>query len=182
MSYISTSKIDVFPSARRASKQVSARLFTEYSVSGIVNKLIDTDGFVITDYDSTSSTAAGEVFEFNIHGYYFKVESAQDIFDLFSNASSPAMAIYANIVLDESINNYVELLGQDDLNQNTNTSVYEGVQFTTWPIQPSQEHPTVYSLQLFARESVSYPWTVPSSSKVKFTSKSLELEIDGGEV
>ena len=65
MSYLRTENINVFPSAKRSNKQVSARLMTEASIVGIINKLIDREGFVITKREDVRLDHS---FEFNIFG------------------------------------------------------------------------------------------------------------------
>ena len=45
--------VQVFPSSRRVATQSSARMFSEKPVVDITNKLIDTDGFVISDNSSS---------------------------------------------------------------------------------------------------------------------------------
>ena len=65
MSYLNTQSINVFPSTKRSNKQVSARLMTEASIVGIINKLIDREGFVITKNEDIYPEHS---FEFNIFG------------------------------------------------------------------------------------------------------------------
>lgn len=170
--WLATNKILVFPSARRSYTQVSARLSSESSFVNIVNKLIDTDGFIITP-DATEelgSYVPTAPFEFNIHGYYFKVDQAADITDL---ASSSDTAIYGTISMDNT-GDYYELQGQDQSN------TYRGLKFTnTQPVAQSNEE--LYSLLLFKRENSSSSWYIPEESRLKFTHGFL-MKIDGGEI
>lgn len=173
---LSTANVDVFPSARRVRTQASARLFSESSFVNIVNKLIDTGGYVITpETDDNTATYIGfkpsEKFDFNIFGYYFTVEKASDITSL---AGSSDLNIYASIVLDVD-GNFAELTGQDD------NGVYEGLIFTS--TEPSNadvgEYQQVHSLLLFQRASTSTAWYIPSASRVKFT-YGFPSGVDGG--
>lgn len=173
---IGTSKIEVFPSARRVRTQASARLFSESSFVNIINKLIDTKGYVVTpETDDNTATYIGfkpiEKFDFNIFGYYFTVEKASDIISL---AGSSDLDIYASIVLDTD-GNFAELTGQDD------NGVYEGLIFTSTAPSDSDvgEYQKVYSLLLFQRASTSSAWYIPSSSRVKFT-YGFPSGVDGG--
>ena len=173
--YINTEDISVFPSTRRSHYQVSARLISEKSVSDIINKLIDTNGFVITpdttEQDTVDFTAP---FEFNIHGYYFSIASGQDLISMFSNPSVDDK-IYANIYLDTS-GNYIELKGQDvDVNS---IWVYQGVTFSDSDLT-EDSNPADYSLLLFVYDGTY--WQVPVESRVKFE-YNFALGVDGGEI
>jgi len=171
MPYINSDKIIVFPSTRRGANQQDARLLTEKSMAGIINQLIDLDGFIITPPEKISSTNS---FEFNIKGYYFKVNQLKDITDLFN--TSTALKIFGVITLDEG-NGYIELMGQDDTQGNTQTSIYKGVSFS----DTSSAAANTYSLQLLYRtSSSSTTWLVPENSRFKFISSSLNIDIDGG--
>lgn len=169
MAYISSDKIFVFPSTRRSKEQQTSRLFTEATIVSFINKLIDKDGFVIPQ-DASNPTAVNVnvPFEFNIHGYYFKVSKASDITGALSTASS----IYANIEIDDTITNYEELSGQD------NNSNYEGVEF-------SANDPTLgatYYLEILKKDGSD--WLVPTESLVKFNKQSTSHNtlIDCGEI
>ena len=81
--YLYTDNIQVFPSTRRGNLQVSARLMSEGTISNLIDQLLDTSGFVITDKKSNYLT--DEIFEFNIHGYYFYVDSAKYIINAINN-------------------------------------------------------------------------------------------------
>lgn len=180
---ITSDNIQVFPSTRRSSYQVSARLMSESSFTNIVNRLIDTDGFVITpdtdvatSQESHSTATAYDVFEFNVHGYYFKISDIREVFNSFTSAIS----IYAKIVLDtpsfDSI--YYELQGQDTNDGTTENPNYHyyGVEFTS--SLPSGSN--TYYLKLFERAGTSSAWTVPSDSRIKFR-YGLQ-SVDGGEI
>lgn len=72
MSNIASNLIEVFPSTKRTAEyQKSARQLSEKNLVSIINKLIDTDAFVITSPGTVTNLTMG--IEFNMHGYYFKV-------------------------------------------------------------------------------------------------------------
>ena len=175
--FVNSEAIYVFPSTRRVSRQLTARLMSETSITGLLNHFVDTDGYVITPftYDDEESPYL-KPFEFNIYGYYFKVQNANYILQQFPNATQ----IYAYIQLDKT-GNYYELMGQDaDVNS---VSVYQGVKFID---QNPSTAGVVYDkmLLLFERENSSASWYVPEWSTIRFISGfAFDIkEIDGGVV
>ena len=198
--YLATEDIYVFPSARRMNKQVSARLISEASLANIVNKLIETDGFVITpepepiegDADSQKYALMGFIpsnpFEFNVYGYYFNAVTAQKILNLFSGQSVDT--IYANIYLDStSVPNYVELKSSDSqINELDDGIYFKGLTFSDSDLTVQGSEPQAnYSLLLFSKESITVDgtttteWVVPIESRLKFI-YTIALGVDGGEI
>lgn len=93
--YLSSDKINVFPSTRRIySQDFSAKLMTELSIARSINMLMDTEGFVI-------SKNLGANFQINIHGYYFQIENSSYIISLFSGQTG-VTSIYASIIIETS--------------------------------------------------------------------------------
>lgn len=181
MGFLPSNSISVFPSARRMNKQVSARLISEASLANIVNKLIETDGFVITPEPEDSETGfiAQDPFEFNIHGYYFRADHANDITALADTGSTK---IYANIFLDTTTDiNYTELKAADSsINELDESSYFKGVEFSNDDPLPTAD----YSLLLFSKEQLSggnSGWIVPIESRLKFV-YTFALGVDGGEI
>lgn len=178
MAYLSSENVRVFPSTKRGSKQVTARLLSEQTISSIVNKFLDTDGFVITNEEDF---ALENPLEFNIHGYYFWVNNVQAIINSLPSTST---LIYANIILKEE-GNYLQLQGQDDETIDPTTSIvtasiYQGLNFTSQtPLQPQADE-EVHYLLLLKRDSSESDWYIPADSRYKFTKESLDIEIDGG--
>lgn len=176
--YVLSQNAYVFPSTRRASNQLTARLMSETSITGMINNFIDTDGYVITNFSQSQVGASGldDPFEFNIFGYYFKVDKARSICNLFQTSN----AIYAYIVLDKT-GDYYELMGQDD--DTSGSSYYQGVKFTD--VDPSTDG-TVYDkmLCIMAKPTGSSNWEVPENSKIRFISGfAFDIkEIDGGQI
>ena len=173
MSYISSDVIKVFPSTRRAAYQLSARQLSEARIAGIINQLIDSDGFVITSQENFGKKLP---FEFNIKGYYFRVNTLQDLVAMFSSATD----IYASIKLQQVPNTeYVELIGQDDEHKDVpdgEDGIYYGLQVTTNPLTGDN----LTSLHLLTL--VNDEWQIVTQSWTKFTGKSLDFIVDGGEI
>ena len=71
---LNKNNIHVFPVTNKPSEKQS-RLTTEYNITNIVNRLLDNKSFVIT-----SEVTSGEsALEFNIQGYYVKVDKISDL-------------------------------------------------------------------------------------------------------
>lgn len=171
IAYINTENISVFPSTRRDNKQVSARLISESSVVSMINKLIDTDGYVITPDNDEDIIEDSTMLEFNIHGYYFAIAQTSLLRSKFPSSNN----IYANIYLDE-VGNYIELQGQDF--DNNDVWEYRGVTFSDTDLTLASENPADYSLWLFTRDE-QQTWQVPLESRTKFTFD-VALGVDGG--
>ena len=65
MSNVASNQITVFPSTRRGTYQLSARQLSELRISGLINQLIDKEGFIITTEEDYSPESP---FEFNLKG------------------------------------------------------------------------------------------------------------------
>ena len=102
-----TSAVTVFPSSQRNTN--SSRLMTEQRIVGLVNNLLDVDGFIIGVGGTTDTV------EFNILGYYFSCNLSS-----IKSSMTDGDSIWAHIVVSGS-SPYKELQGQD-VNSN-----YEGV-------------------------------------------------------
>lgn len=163
VNYINSEEVTVFPSTRRSGYPMS-RMMSEANVVGIVNKFLDTDGFVITD---TFSTAAGSTLDFNINGYYFSIDTSSS--SSFNTIISGLSNVYAHITLEAvPSTDYIELIGQDD------NDVFNGL-----GIDDSSTGGT-YTLKLL--EKVNGSFVIPDNSKFKFRDISVDFVIDGGEV
>lgn len=178
MSYITSTGIDVFPSTRRSAFPTS-RLMSEENVVSIVNKFLDTDGFVISD----SFTDAG--LDFNIHGYYFHA-NYEDLNTAIEDINNPT-DVYAHIILTvnrntEDSRDYIELWGQD------NNDVFQGLTITENSNNPTDPNPPeagqqattkFYHLKILTKTE-NNEYIIPDESKFKFLEKSVDFEIDGG--
>lgn len=174
MSYLSSDNISVFPSTRRASFQVSARQMSELRIANIINQLIDMEGFIITSPEEFQKSGQKQ-FEFNIHGYYFKVSDVTKLLAQFSDQSD----IYAAIKLLEVGNDYVELVGQDDAHTELpdENNTYYGVNF----LPSSASGSDIYNLHLFTKNE-NNEWQIVVDSRYKFDASSLKFSIDGGKI
>lgn len=173
MSTVISENIAVFPSTRRAGSKPLARLMSEQALAGIVNKLINLEGFVISDFTEYEDTVP---LEFNLYGYYFKISNPITSLGLGSTFSSGA--VYAHIEIVTSIASdmleYEELFGQDDNGR------YTGLVIDSSPDYVAQHGGFVKTLKL-AELSNPNVWSVPEGSKVRFSKDSLDLSvIDGG--
>ena len=197
---INSSNIKIFPAARRTgSYDPFSRLMSESTVTSIINKLVDSDGFVVNSIEDTFSISDNDAIlgnwprtandtistvtvssdpaelDFNIFGYFIKLDS-NGVFELLDSLSSEN-DIYAHIVLDSTHlpdNNgpeYVQLIGTDD------EGVYTGVVFTNSD-NYSHDSDEVHTLHLLTKKNFSGTdwWVIPRSSVIKFYS------VDGGEI
>lgn len=171
MAFLRTEEVKVFPSTRRVNKQTSARLITEQSMVGLINQLVDSDGFVITT-EVPNPVSSTDLFEFNIHGYYFSVNFSS-LLTLGTNWDD----IWGVITLDTTTD-YIELVGQDtttDQNPDENSSYqYEGINFQS----SASTSANTYSLHLLTKSGST--WIIPADSRIKFVESSLDIDIDGG--
>ena len=156
MAYLNSEKIKIFPSAKRGVTKPYSRLTTEQSFVKIVNKLIDTDGFVI-NLDRNE-------LEFNIHGYYINADLTS-LTELFPSS----LNIYAKIKLVQVGDNF-ELDGVDDAIDEE----YKGVQFSDTSSTLADGE---YELKVLSRETASDNWIIPEESEFKFTNKSFNFDI-----
>lgn len=176
--YIQSDYILVFPSARRANKQVTARLVSEDRVAGLTYQLIDTAGYVTTEDVESGQSYDNIPISFNIHGYNFTIDKGSHLFDIMPQGS---LNIYANIYLDKT-SEYIELKGQDD--PITATPITEDTQFVFKGVSFSATKDTSadYSLLILKRMNINSSWYIPKLSRIKFKQPSLDIDIDGGEI
>ena len=156
MAYLNSENIKIFPSAKRGVTKPYSRLTTEQSFVRIVNKLIDTDGFVI-NLDRNE-------LEFNIHGYYINADLTS-LTELFPSS----LNIYAKIKLVQ-VGDNLELDGVDDATDEE----YKGVEFSSTSSTLADGE---YELKVLSRETTSDNWIIPEESEFKFTNKSFNFDI-----
>lgn len=171
--YADSTNIVVFPTTKRELNDRKSRLLTEQNLVDIVNRLLDVKSFVITkNFVYTDS------FEFNIHGYFFKIANIGSLVDLIVNSEitnglvlNDNSCIYANIHTFVT-GDYEELYGHDD------NGSYDGVVFTmNNPLSNTDKWLKI--LQYSTRLS---EWVVPGESYAKFNGMSLMSPIDCGEI
>jgi len=200
---IKSTQIRVFPTVHRNMKvsgDIYSRHTSEDFLTSIVNRLIDEDGFVITVKDDFHNTSP---FRFNIHGYYFNVETLDDIIDSFDHPvdeeGNPLPAIeggsvlYAYIKTKDMGGNWKELLGNDESSV-VNEPPIESYTYTGLVITdtPPIESDDLYFLPILIKSvegaDPEYNWNktgwyVPSESYIKFNGPSFKLDrIDGGDM
>lgn len=174
MSYISDSKIFVFPSVQRTNKPESRNL-SESNLTTMFRSLVSSDStFVINEGNVDSAT----VFEFLIKGYYFKITDSS-IGSLFSSLygtlpSSGSINLYATITVT-STSGFDEIVGADSDNK------YQGVVFESSPTTGTGKHSLLLatgSVSVVGGQSVA-SWSVPKSSNRRYNGSSVYGVIDG---
>ena len=198
---LDSNRVNAYPSTKRASVN---KLLTENSVTRIINRLIDSDSYVITNglegVDYTQDIPVGiwsnneADFEFVVHGYYFSISKENDASGLmylinktgFNFSDNNPHTLYGRIFIDKDDPDYPELYGQEDIR-----GQYEGIVFyidSEEPNYPDPGNPIKYDfydiplVSYQANDSGSeYTTCVPLSSLFKFNSKSI-ANIDGGEI
>ena len=173
MSTINSDNITVFPSTRRAGSKPLSRLMSEQAWAGIVNKLIDLEGFVISD----SSTITDDTpLEFNLFGYYFRILNPVTSLGLGTTFTSGSVYAHIELVTSTASDNlqYEELFGQDDNGKYTGLVINNSLNY-------SPQHQGIVKTLKVAELSSSNSWVVPDDSKIRFSKDSLDLSvIDGG--
>lgn len=178
MPYINSNSINVFPCANRGTAyNLQSRLTSEYNLTNIINQLIDTDSFVISNNLSNGLS-------FNIHGYYFNVSNYQDI----TNLDSSWTDVYAQITIAHNelesglVFDELTVNGTEDVSTNLDAdTTFTGVAFTSTKPAEAQNH---YFLHILHRDSTSSDWYIPPESTVKFVTNSTRcsIKIDDGEL
>lgn len=194
---LSSNSVHVFPTTKRTMADKRSKLLSESNLTNIVNMLLDRESFVISNKFSieaqnqsnsvrlTSDTSM----EFNILGYYFKIDSIQELLnELFNYTSMRASSqdghiyVYANISTVK-VGEYTELYGTDDIINNE--SKYGGVLFSF--TGNTAEGGVTDNFLKILEILVDYPdrdyciVTVPVESLVKFDGRSIG-PIDLGEI
>lgn len=194
--YLESSVVNNFPSTKRA--QVN-KLMTENSVTRLINRLIDVNGYVITSEISLPDNFPCDIpvgqwgadgvtrpFEFSLRGYYFCVEPQESgspltginyLINSITEETPGADNIYAIIGIDYTNKDYPELSGQVE---EENTGKYKGVQFSATD-SSSLENPDAVKYSMLLATKVDGNWVVPFESINKFDTRSIK-DIDGGEM
>ena len=206
----SSNNIQVFPCGGRAPWfDMGSRVTSEYSLTSIINKLIDRDAFCITN----AWQGSGD-FLFNIKGYIFSVTAVElkKIIDTIKENSGGTLPgeIYAHVAISQSTvdgNKYGKLLPIDEDNifissdsRQTSSddsyimdkdSLFRGVMFTNNDevadiASLSNADYNIYTLKLLQNITTNgdnYTATVPDESKIKFitdTEHNRSVIIDDG--
>ena len=168
MAFLNKNNIHVFPVTNKPSEKQS-RLTTEYNITNIVNRLLDTKSFIITSGAVTAESAL----EFNIQGYYVKVDMIRDL-----GTPTTASDCYAFIKIKEASvtageQTFIELDGgENDSNE------YTGVSFS-WVNAKPETGADEYALHLLHYDGTNY--TIPRASKIRFNQYAIN-KIDDGDL
>lgn len=167
MAVIDKNNIHIFPVTNKPSEKQS-RLTTEYNITNIVNRLLDTKSFVITSGAVTAESAL----EFNIQGYYVKVDK---ISYLGPVANSDC---YAFIKIKEASDTageqtFIELDGGEN-----DSNKYTGVSFS-WENKKPTPKTGEYALHILHYDGTNY--TIPRASKIRFNQYAIN-KIDDGDL
>ena len=205
MANLSSDRVNSFPSTKRASVN---KLMTENSVTRLINRLIDVNGFIITtglkDVDFLHDIPIGRWsapeardFEFVIRGYYFSISAQDNISGLsylltatnFNPTDEQEHTLYARIYIDKTDKNFPELFGQDELDGQE--GVYNALIFYIDDNEPDipdgldDGEYEIYSLPIvkYKQQENKGGWDryIPLTSLYKFSSISIS-NIDGGEI
>jgi hypothetical protein len=171
--YADSTNIVVFPTTKREFGDRKSRLLTEQNLVDIVNRILDVKSFVITKNFVYNSS-----FEFNIYGYFFKVDNIGSLVDLIVDSETTNgieindnSCIYANIHTIVT-GDYEELYGSD------NNGSYDGVVFTmNNPLSNTEKW-----LKILKYSTEYGKWIVPVESYAKFSGRSITSPIDCGEM
>lgn len=155
-SYNYYSNVNSFPTTKMESVN---KLITENSLTRLINRLLDIDGFIITDglseadtgsignggehlkinsnLDANSIAFKNDLFEFVIRGYYFSIDfsTIKNEMDSYINHHQPisnSIGLYARIFIDNTNPNYPELVGQTAYEDDPESFIegqHYGVQF-----------------------------------------------------
>lgn len=196
MSYLNSNKVRVFPTAQRETFDPAAKFTTEYNLASLINKLLDTKAFVLSDnayLDQNDSDILTKL-EFNIMGYYFFIENV-DLSNLdgyggtnkFLNATikineaqynaAKSIGVDGNEVTS-SLNNWWQLSGSDDIIANTSSYEYKGIE-VAWSSTSSfnseiddnitsstSDNVVTYTFTILEKTESSY--MIPQESKIRF--------------
>ena len=174
--YLASDTIKVYPTALRGGTDYTpgqtvydpeSRLGTEFNLTSAVNRLTLDGSFVIRK--------TGNVLEFSIHGYYFKVTSVSTLTN--HQQLSSGTSIYATIRLEElAQQNYrlLSLVSVEDgtsINLDTQADGFVGVAFTN-----TDEGDNVSTFSLEILRKVSGSWVVPDTSLLRFDAEDVMID------
>lgn len=151
--YISSNKIEIFPSSIARPDFPYARILTEDHILDMIRSVAPSDKYVLTE-TYTDSTPL----EFVIHGYYVKVDASASSKHNFGGKN-----VYAHIFIDTLSPTHPQLFGKD-----TGTS-FEGVTFSdtetvTAPEALGNDY-ELYTLHLLTRNSTTDTFRIPMTSR-----------------
>lgn len=125
----------VFPSTKMASVN---KLITEGSLTRLINKLLDTDSYIIPpinvdaapQYEIVNNETClilpetngyTENLEFMLHGYYFNLGPIVSLINNYPEELNGEYRLSAQIFIDNTVKDYPELFGETDIVQSYQT-------------------------------------------------------------
>lgn len=165
-SYLNSSSVTVFPSAKRAAQSdsyKSSRLLGEKTTTNILQHIARYPSYVLSNEFSVNS-----LFEFILGGYYFGIVLSSTDLSTYQSAN----AIYATISLDTTDDDFPELEGVD-----TDLGAYTGLKLNDGTATGS------YSLKILSKDTAG-TWVIPKNSKHRLAYENINILesdiIDGG--
>ena len=175
MSYLVSNEINLYPTALRGGTDISGQVFdpesrlgTEFNLTNPVNR-ITIDGSFVISY-------SGNILEFSVHGYYFRVKSVSSLISGFTSDTK----IFANIRIKELAQDNYKLKSlvcyEDGSSTNLDvdnggTSEFKGVSFTN---TAQGDNINTFSLEVLRK--VNGSWVVPETSLLKIDTKSIMVD------
>lgn len=154
MSYIKSSKIEVFPVAKQRHESApGTRIFTEKNISNLSRQLLSEDkpGYIISCKSNEENNNAFDI-SFNLYGYYFNIKGI-----LPSDIEGNGDSIYASMTIDQAD----EILGQDVKILGQDVYEYQGLALTKASTTPENTVDKKY-IKLF--ESTDEVWKCSSQN------------------
>ena len=172
--YLSSDAVKVYPTALRGTDyrpgdtiyDPESRLGTEFNLTNAVNRLTIDGSFVISK--------VGNVLEFSIHGYYFKVSSVSTLTTNFASDSH----IYATIRLRELAQQNYHLLSLVPVEDGTSTNLdVQGTGFVGVGFGTTDEGDGTNTFSLEILRKVNNTWVVPDTSLLKFDAEDIMIDV-----
>ena len=168
--YLSSDNVSVFPTTRRThSQKFSTRLMTESAIARIINKLIDYEGFVISDEINNT------LFELNLWGYYFQLTDFLTLLNSSFNNIAVGSNVTAVIYIDTSNSQFEELYVPAE---NSSQLQFQGILFISGETPASISGCEIHSLII--AEKTANGWVIPddnqqwTEAKQKYLQKGVE--------
>lgn len=162
----------VFPSTKM---EAVNKLITEGNLTRLINKLIDSDSYIIPTSSTNFSTPTSiklsdttetlipvglstedtEDLEFVMHGYYFNLGKIGDV--ISTGEMSDNQKLIARILVDISNPNYPELFGETDIESTWDSGEmsieFDGANKTTIPEEQRQN---IYKITATGSDNITY--------------------------
>lgn len=171
---------EMFPSTK--TKTIN-KLITENSLTRLLNRLLDVDGYIITseypdtisindeyDYITVANSLLDVDLEFNIRGYYFNLGTYSSVTSLIQNnyiSLDSNSTIKAIIYVDEKSNpDYPELYGQENLQKITADVADNSYTFPDDCTMNNVSNITLYNNQVIVDDIPGINYEIDSNKKL----------------